>query len=205
MARLITNLLLLSIFMLSSSCTGDPCKKRDCDNCVLGECLCEGASEGCYGENCEICPESVLILPDPIVNLCPTQIYGDRKLEGDTVYCSVRAELLMLSPNVVGLEVFYRVEEMEIDFSAAEILIETITYQLPEGYQISSLGEESKFSGIFEETDEFVNIIQPTKGLVKRIEMFSKTPGDDLGGCESGYAMVNIFFRGIEIEIIKMK
>jgi len=216
------------------SCEGNKCEDIVCLNggdCENGRCICpsgriglncecevlncenEGFFNeescacdcplGCKGNNCESCPVFDNFKPNPI-EVCPSQILGDREV-GSSPSVSF-STVLYFTRKEIKLDVTFRVEETNNDFSTATGAWQFTLWTAPENYEILRMSPPSRtlgLEGVVHDTKNTICSGEDLSTYLKYICFRANTSGTDIGNCSDDDAVLELYFNTIIVEMIE--
>lgn len=186
----------------------DPCPNTICVNGTENytNCSCN-CSQGWTGADCsEQIPTATSFQPDPILDICPTHIGGDREFAGNGPAVTIRCEVYVLNGKDIYADPYFHARET-ISSNATEALYQNspiLIYSAPSGKKINQILSDTYSQAYYVDTDLLFDIPTITGGnLVSQFRSMGDTGGNDLGPCISDSdAELNIYFNVIEVELI---
>jgi len=184
----------------------DPCNGVTCINGQLDSdcnCICDDGWEGATCNTPE--PEIYTIVLDPINDICPVHIAGDREFGGNGPEVTIRCEARIVNENSIYVDVYFHVKETTSNWTEGLFEGDFLIYDdVPNGKKISQITSSIRSHAYYVDNDHSFDNPPITNGnLVQSFQSIGDTSGNDLGQCISNSdAELNIYFNQMTIELV---
>ncbi|MEM7106148.1 MAG: thiol-activated cytolysin family protein [Bacteroidota bacterium] len=152
--------------------------------------------------NCEPLPsETMTFQPNPIENICPDHIGGDREFDGNGPMQEASAQLIY-DEDEIRVRVMFHLKETTPDWSEALYQEDFLIWTAPSDYEIVSIVSDTQTSVSAEDDDTSLDVFsQPIDELVSKFEIMGDTGGLDIGDCTEDDSFLSVFFNQVVVEV----
>jgi hypothetical protein len=158
----------------------------------------EGA--GSEGTGSEASPAmEIVILPDPLLSLCPVHTSGDLEFFGNGPSVTAAVEFLVINDTLVA-NVDFSMVETEQDWTGAEYYESHVLWTAASGCKIKSISTDTYSDCSYTDTDLWLDSCWPAgNGGVREFQFMGDTLGLDLGFCGLYQAYANVYFNPVKL------
>jgi len=183
----------------------DPCAGVNCVNGDLEtDCDCN-CDDGWMGNNCSI-PEPVPheFIPDPIYDICPEHIGGDREFYGHGPKVTIRCEAFIVNDRKIYVSVYFHAIETTPNWTEGLFEGNFEIYDAPNGKKINQITSSIRSHAEYVDYNQLFDYPNITNGnLVQSFQVMGDTGGNDFGQCiNNSDTELNITFDIMTIELV---